>query len=91
MNKLFERFYSKYVNIIMKNVKGAQVLSNGSTIEGNVIIEGYLLDEDEDFYYLGTTDEEIDEGLKKDDVVRIFVATKETELSSFDIDGEEAH
>lgn len=91
MNKLFKRFYNKYINIIMKNVKGAQVLNDGVVVEGNVIIEGYLLDEDEDFYYLGTNDTEIDEALRKIDVVRIFVPSSENELNSFNIENEESH
>lgn len=72
-SKVFKKFLGKQVNIIMKSVKGSQQLSSGDIVEGNVVMNGFLLDEDEEFFYLGTSDEEIDEALKKDDVVRIFL------------------
>ncbi len=72
-NKLFKRFLGKNVNIIMSNIKGSQETSDGTIIQGNVIITGYLLDEDDEYYYLGKTDEEIDEALRKGDVIRIFL------------------
>lgn len=72
-SKLFRKFLGKSVNVIMKSVKGSQVLSDGTVVEGNVVMSGFLLDEDDDFFYLGTTEEEIDEALKKTDIVRIFL------------------
>jgi hypothetical protein len=72
-SKLFQKFLGKNVNVIMKSVKGSQQLGDGSIVEGNVVMTGFLLDEDDDFFYLGTTDEQIDEALKKTDIVRIFL------------------
>jgi hypothetical protein len=71
-SKLFSRFVGKSVNIIMKNVRGSQVLENGTVIEGNVVITGFLLDEDDEYFYIGREMDEIDEALLRDDMVRIF-------------------
>ena len=96
MNKIIQRFGGKFVSIIMKNVKGAQVLSDSLVAEGNVIIECYLLDEDEEFYYTGASDVEIDEALRKDDVVRIFTPKEEDKFAKYvivdsDDDGKDRH
>jgi hypothetical protein len=76
-SKLFKYFAGQHVNIIMKNVKGSQSMSDGSVIRGNVVIEGYLLDEDGVYLYLGVTPEESTEALQKSDVIRIFTVDPE--------------
>ena len=48
-SKVFKKFLGKQVNIIMKSVKGSQQLSSGDIVEGNVVMNGFLLDEDEEF------------------------------------------
>ncbi len=76
MTKLFKFFAAKYVSIIMKSVKGSQQLGDGQVIEGNVILEGYLLDG----------------GLlkirhrEKEDVIRIFVGDDKEVFVEFDVD-----
>lgn len=72
-DKLFTYFVGKQVNIIMKSIKGSQRLSDGSTVQGNVVMEGVLLDADNDFYYLSGIGDEIDQALKKTDVIRVFL------------------
>lgn len=76
-SKLFKYFAGKHVNIIMKNVKGSQAMSDGSVVRGNVVIDGYLLDEDAVYLYFGSTPEEANEALQKTDVIRIFTADPE--------------
>lgn len=72
MSKLFNAFAGQWVNVIMKSLKGRQEYPNGQASEGNVVLEGHLLDEDEFFYYLGNDQDGIDEALAKSDVIRIF-------------------
>jgi hypothetical protein len=93
MTKLFGFFAGKYVSIIMKSAKGSQQLSDGAVIEGNVILEGYLLDEDDKFYYLGKEQEEIDDALDKSDVIRIYIGDEKEVFTEFDVDdlGGERH
>ncbi len=83
-SKLFTKFLGKSVNVILKSVKGSQQIGDGSIVEGNVIMSGFLLDEDDDYFYLGKTDDEINEALKKDDVVRVFL--DEENVFEFDED-----
>lgn len=92
-NKLFRLFGGKHVNIIMKNVKGSQAMSDGSVIRGNVVIEGYLLDEDNLYLYIGSTLEESNEALQKSDVIRIFTAEPEgaTYIDMIDNDSGSMH
>lgn len=71
-NKLFHIFAGVYVEFVLKNLKGAQVMEDGGRVEGSVILSGYLLDEDQDYYYLGETQEDISQAIKKEDVIRIY-------------------
>ena len=84
MSKIFKIFGGREINVIMKDIKGAQVINESTVIQGNVVIEGYLLDEDDIFYYLGTTNEDIDEALLKSNVMRIYLPTDER--SEFEIE-----
>lgn len=82
MSKLFQHFAGQFVNVILKSIKGRQEYPNGQATEGNVVLEGYLLDEDEKFYYLGHEQDGIDEALDKDDVVRIYQTPVEDRFST---------
>jgi len=84
MSKIFKICGGREINVIMKDIKGAQVINESTVIQGNVVIEGYLLDEDDIFYYLGTTNEDIDEALLKSNVMRIYLPTDER--SEFEIE-----
>lgn len=91
-SKLFKYFAGKHVNIIMKNVKGSQSMSDGSVVRGNVIIDGYLLDEDNINLYFGSTPEEVTEALQKTDVIRIFATDPNAqEFIEFDSEEEGMH
>lgn len=83
-NKIFKYFSNKQVSVITKSIKGSQSIGNGQIVEGNLVIDGYLLDEDEQHYYLGKTDQEITDSLRKDEVVRVFIMTPEEEQFIFE-------
>lgn len=83
-SKLFPKFFGKNVNIILSNMKGSQELSDGSIVAGNVVVSGFLLDEDDDYFFLGKTEEEIDEAIKKSDIIRVFL--EDENVMEFDVD-----
>lgn len=72
-SKLFRYLGMKNVNVIMKSIKGSQSMSDGTIIRGNVVISGYLIDEDDTHYYLGPTIDEVTEAIVKDDHLRFFI------------------
>lgn len=72
-SKLFKFFQGKYINVLMRSVKGSQSIGDGVMAEGNVILSGYLLDSDDEFFYIGSPDGDIEDALKQDDVVRIYL------------------
>lgn len=78
--KQFKLFQGKSVNIIMKNIKGSQVLADGSVVNGSVVISGILFEEDDIYYYLGNDSGEINDSVLREDVLRMFVGP---------VDGEE--
>lgn len=71
-SKLLNTFAGTYMQFILKSIKGTQVLEDGTRLEGSVVLEGYLLDEDNDYYYIGETQEAISEAIRRDDVIRVF-------------------
>lgn len=62
------------MQIAAKSLKGKQTLSDGSTLVGNMLVEGYLLDEDEEYFFLGDTADFVTETIRKDEVVRMINA-----------------
>lgn len=87
--KLFAAFAGQWVNVILKSLKGRQEYPNGIVSEGNVVLEGHLLDEDEHFFYLGNDQDGIDEVLAKSDVIRIYQPKVRDELSEMFDDAED--
>jgi hypothetical protein len=73
-SKLFVYFKGQYVQVLMKNLKGSQTMNDGTINRGNIIIEGFLLDEDERHYFLGETPDKVTEALLHNDVVRMFTS-----------------
>lgn len=50
--------------------------------EHPITFEGYLLEIDDNFYYLGETDKEISQAIERQYIVRIAVGQEENELSA---------
>ena len=78
-------FGGKIVNVIMRGVKGSQTLPDGTIVEGNVILEGELLDEDDLHYFLGK-DGDVTESLDKVDVIRVFLPGEKYDEFIVDVD-----
>lgn len=75
--KLFKIFQGRFVGVITKSIRGSQMIEEGMVAEGNVVIEGYLLDEDEQYFYFGKDEDRIDDSIVKVDVVRIYETKSE--------------
>lgn len=86
-DRLFDYFSGKLVDIIMKSVKGEQKHSDGRISKGNIVMSGYLLDQDIKFYYIGSTNEDITEALDKNEVIRINIADDEA-MFDFSTEGD---
>lgn len=79
-SQVFSNFAGDQVALLLRSVKGragSQVL--------NLTLEGYLLDEDQDFFYIGVTPEEITGVIRKLDVVTMFKGTYNLNTEEFDI------
>ena len=66
-SKLFKQFKNKYVTFILKNVRNG---IGGSIL--NLSLEGYLLDEDEEYFYIGITSESITGAIRRLEVATIL-------------------
>ena len=63
----FSTFLGEYVEIICKHEAVA---------EGKLVVQGYILDMDEDYYFLGENPIEINACLKKEDASFISIMSK---------------
>lgn len=69
-SRLFEEFAGSYITIAVRSLKGSQKTNK---IIANVMLAGYLLDECEDYYYIGENSKEIFAAVKKTDVSTIML------------------
>ena len=72
----FKTFVGSYLNIFVKSLKSYGRQNKIS----NVLLAGYLLDEDDDYIYIGQSSEEIFSAVKKDDIAAVTVAEEGEEL-----------
>ena len=73
-SKIFDKFKGSLVHIATKSLKGSES-SNGSKIIGPVVIQGFLLDECDTYFYLGDVPDEITDAVLKEEVVRMCLPT----------------
>lgn len=73
-SKLFKYLSGQHVNVLMKSLKGSQTMMDGTVNRGNIVIEGYLLDEDVNYLFLGETPEKVTEVLLRNEVSRVFTS-----------------
>src|ERR1041384_1974834 len=76
-NLFFETFIGEYVEI-MTNTKTTETVQHedGTVQSGEyaMIVNGYLLDEDENYYFLGRDSEEVTHCVKKDEVILVSIS-----------------
>lgn len=81
----FDVFIGEYVDLVTKYSANVSVNTEDGSIEQQdyVRFQGYLLDIDDDFYYLGLTDRQISHAVNKSDIVTVMISQPETELDEF--------
>lgn len=79
----------KQVSVVLKSLKGTQQNPDGTVLRGSIVIDGFLLDEDDKFFFLGDTLEEVSDCLDKRDVVRIMYAEKTDDEFVVDLESNE--
>ncbi len=70
---IFETFGEQYVNVITKSIKGSQYTSNGKRNTGNLLMQGLVMKEDDEFLYLSDDGIDVTDMIKKTDIVRVFL------------------
>lgn len=70
--KIMESFQGSFVYVLTRTLRSSQERKSGP-----LIIEGFLLDSDEEYFFLGMTMDEVTEAVKRDEVVRIFLPIDE--------------
>lgn len=81
-SKVFDKFVGSFIHIVTASLKGSES-SGGRKIIGPVIITGFMLDEDEEYFYLGQSPDEITDAVKRSEVVRIYVPLEEMMEAAF--------
>jgi hypothetical protein len=66
-SKIFNLFVGEQVAFLIRGIKGQ---ASGAIL--NVTLEGYLLDEDSDYLYFGTTPHEVSGAVRKSDIAALF-------------------
>lgn len=72
----FETFAGHYVHLVVEKLHGAA--EEGGMI--NLRLAGYMLDEDEDYFFIGSTAEEITSAIKKSCVAAIIIKDEVEDL-----------
>lgn len=70
---IFETFGEQYVNVITKSIKGSQYNTNGKRNTGNLLMQGLVMKEDDEFLYLSDDGVDVTDMIRKMDIVRVFL------------------
>jgi len=77
---MFATFAGDELAFLLRTVKGA---AGGKIL--NLTLQGYLLDEDEEYVYIGITPEEISGAIKKADIATFFKGSFNLNTEEFEI------
>ncbi len=80
-SRLYDIFVGQQVNLFVKNIS----MSNGEGQAASVIIAGYLLDECEDFFYIGSSPLEVYAAIRKLDVASVTLSDVEEQHNSAEL------
>jgi len=76
-SKIFDLFIGERVAFLIRGIKGQAA---GAIL--NVTLEGYLLDEDDDYLYFGATPDEVSGAVRKLDVAALFKGSYDINFDS---------
>ena len=86
-SKVFDVFKGSFLHIITRSIRGT---SKQSKATGNVISEGFLLEEDAEYLFFGDTPDEVTSAINRQDIVKIYIPIEEL-MAVFQTDGQEEH
>jgi hypothetical protein len=83
LDNLFNYFAGDWVSILLlKDIKqSVQAPRNVNTIYTPLFAEGYLLDQDEHYYYLGQQIDNVDKAVNKKYIITVELADPHQELA----------
>ena len=70
--KVFETFKGNFVYVLTRTLR-----SSVGKQTAPVICEGFLLDADDEFFFFGTTPDEVTDAIRRSEIVRIFLPVEE--------------
>lgn len=87
----YDLFAGEYVRVISKLSTQEQIQTEESVTqqEHPIVFEGYLLDVDDDYYYLGDTDQAIDRAIARRETVGIAISAPDVGFTT--TSGDEVH
>ena len=79
----FMTFVGEFVSILSTMDKTAMVQTEEGIVEESIplVFQGYMLDMDDEYYYLGETQREVNRAIKKTSVNAIEIADQHDEFS----------
>lgn len=82
MSIFFDTFIGEYVEVLTKIITTKREETEDRLIQSNkpIILQGYMLDMDKEYYYLGNASDNIVSAIRKDEVVYVEIVDKKDEL-----------
>lgn len=87
-NRVFENFAGEHITILLNKDTKQTVEIDGrlQIIQSPALIEGYLIDEDDEYYYIGHNDKSFNQVVNKKYIVHIELSSSEkVEQVDFDL------
>lgn len=80
-NRVFENFAGEYITILLNKDTKQTVEIDGrlQIIQSPALIEGFLIDEDDEYYYVGHNDKSFNQVVNKKYIVHIELSSSEKE------------
>lgn len=79
-SRFFLTFIGEYVQLTLKISAKTEAQTEDATVleEGPIVLQGFLLDEDKKYYYLGGSPDHVTDAIKKVTVARVRIVEVRT-------------
>lgn len=87
-NRVFENFAGEFITILLNKDTKQTIEMDGKLhiVQSPAIIEGFLIDEDDEYYYIGHTDKAFNQVVNKRYIVHIELGNPDKERIDSDFD-----
>jgi hypothetical protein len=87
-NRVFENFAGEYITILLNKDTKQTIEIDGrlQIIQSPALIQGYLIDEDDEYYYIGHNESSFNQVVNKRYIVHIELGNSETEEEQQDLE-----